>query len=96
MTILILDNQEEDILTDMKDNIKMEISTEISTMKFMIKNVSIEMMINFSKLKTLIVILNANLFQVKEDFSMNQDRTIEIIELVKIKITKDEKIWELS
>jgi hypothetical protein len=27
---------------------------------------------------------------------MNQDRTIEIIELVKIKITKDEKIWELS
>jgi hypothetical protein len=92
MTILILDNQEEDILTDMKDNIKMEISTEISTMKFMIKNVSIEMMINFSKLKTLIVILNANLFQVKEDFSMNQDRTIEIIELVKIKITKDEKI----
>jgi hypothetical protein len=92
MTILILDNQEEDILTDMKDNIKMEISTEISTMKFMIKNVSIEMMINFSKLKTLIVILNANLFQAKEDFSMNQDRTIEIIELVKIKITKDEKI----
>lgn len=92
MTILILDNQEEDILTDMKDNIKMEISTEISTMIFMIKNVSIEMMINFSKLKTLIVILNANLFQVKEDFSMNQDRTIEIIELVKIKITKDEKI----
>jgi hypothetical protein len=76
----------------MTDKIKIVILTEISTMKFMIKIVFIEMMIISLTLIKSILIEDLLIIEENKDSIMSLDKTKEISGHLKITTTREEKI----